>query len=189
MTFFKNSQNRNASRRLTRSRRRRRNVFRHPDGSMSPLFPDQEKSELTVVIRFSCNCISFSSPSPFFEARDPSCQGTTFLWMIPKGNHLVLGKIYFEGSYILGVSRLIIEWITPFEIPSAKCSPYDTDRNLNANRHFVNGLSRQINRSVITFLQTVLSPGLSVRIFNSHLRIASTFWIRFVPFEFKEFIE
>lgn len=32
VTFFKNSQSRNASRRLTRSRRRRRNVFRHPDG-------------------------------------------------------------------------------------------------------------------------------------------------------------
>lgn len=79
VTFFKNSQSRNASRRLTRSRRRRRNVFRHPDGSMSPLFPDQGKSELTVVIRFSCNCISFSSPSSlFFEAKDPSCQGTRF---------------------------------------------------------------------------------------------------------------
>lgn len=113
MTFFKNSQSRNASRRLTRSRRRRRNVFRHPDGSMSPLFPDQGKSELTVVIRFSCNCISFSSPFPLLrEARDGSkLSGDDDVFYYERYRRATTssfpGKIYFEDRYIfLGVSRI-----------------------------------------------------------------------------------
>lgn len=130
MTFFKNSQSRNASRRLTRSRRRRRNVFRHPDGSMSPLFPDQGKSELTVVIRFSCNCISFSSPFPLLrEARDPSCQGTTtfFITNDTEGQPPRRFPAKFISRidiYFSAYRELIIEWITPFEIPSAKRPPH-----------------------------------------------------------------